>query len=223
MKDKRERLLEAAKELLWEVGYDEMTPAMLMTRGSAGQGSLYHHFDGKLGVAQAALEEVSKEEMAAIDELFGSSVDPLACIERYLQSPRDAMKGCRLGRLLHESVALDRRIREPIERYLSHVEDHLAAALEKAQKNGQIRSDVDLRHVAAALLACVQGSYNLARANMQVSKMNHSLAGTISLLRSLQSPLLPAARKRKPHARKSAKEFAEATASRTRLRRRTPK
>src|ERR1700752_2373692 len=82
------------------------------------------------------------------------------------------------------------------------------------------RARVDLRHVAAALLACVQGSYNLARATMQVSKMSHSLGGAISLLRSLQSPLLPAARKRKPHARKSAKEFAEASPSRTRLRRR---
>ena len=47
MESKRDKLIEATKSLLWEVGYESMSPKTILKRSGAGQGSLYHHFEGK--------------------------------------------------------------------------------------------------------------------------------------------------------------------------------
>ncbi len=46
---KRTALIEATKALLWERGYEATSPRDMLHRSGAGQGSLYHHFSGKLG------------------------------------------------------------------------------------------------------------------------------------------------------------------------------
>ena len=57
----REKILRATKDLLWERGFEAMSPRDVMSR-SGGQGSLYHHFTGKLDLACAALAEMAAEE-----------------------------------------------------------------------------------------------------------------------------------------------------------------
>jgi len=61
MPPKREDLLKAAKKLLWERGYEATSPRDIQEASGAGQGSFYHHFNGKLDLAATALEEVSAE------------------------------------------------------------------------------------------------------------------------------------------------------------------
>ena len=40
---KRDQLVEATKELLWEVGYQAMSPRDIQARSATKPGSLYHH------------------------------------------------------------------------------------------------------------------------------------------------------------------------------------
>ncbi|MDC7802356.1 TetR family transcriptional regulator [Sphingomonas sp. BLCC-B65] len=49
--DTKTRLVEAAQELLWERGYAATSPKDILRRADAGQGSMYHHFDGKQELA----------------------------------------------------------------------------------------------------------------------------------------------------------------------------
>jgi TetR/AcrR family transcriptional repressor of nem operon len=52
---KRDQLVEATKELLWEVGYEAMSPRDIQARSAVKPGSLYHHFPSKLAIAEVAL------------------------------------------------------------------------------------------------------------------------------------------------------------------------
>jgi TetR/AcrR family transcriptional regulator, transcriptional repressor for nem operon len=178
----RGSLLEATKELLWEVGYDEMSPRQVLERSGAGKGSLYHHFNTKLDLAAEALKEVSTEEVAKIDNLFLSDRPPLERIEAYLLTPRDPFKGCRLGRLVHESAIQYEGIREPIADYLRRVEIHIKRCLLEARGLGQLQSSADVSSIAASLVAVVQGAYVLARANSDEAEMQHALEGAVRLL-----------------------------------------
>ena len=47
---KRDQLVGATKELLWEVGYEAMSPRDIQARSTAKPGSLYHYFPSKLAI-----------------------------------------------------------------------------------------------------------------------------------------------------------------------------
>ncbi|MEC4019604.1 helix-turn-helix domain-containing protein [Streptomyces sp. H27-D2] len=58
---KKEALTRAAADLLWERGYTGTSPAMILERAHAGQGSMYHHFSGKAELAVAAMSHMSDQ------------------------------------------------------------------------------------------------------------------------------------------------------------------
>jgi hypothetical protein len=51
------------------------------------------------------LGEVAAEEIARLEEVFSADTPPLEAVRRYLLLKRDAFRGCRLGRLVHEAGA----------------------------------------------------------------------------------------------------------------------
>lgn len=61
----RERLVESARDLLWERGYVGTSPKAILERAGAGQGSMYHHFTGKSDLALAAITRTAEEMRAA--------------------------------------------------------------------------------------------------------------------------------------------------------------
>ncbi|WP_390624043.1 helix-turn-helix domain-containing protein [Fodinicola feengrottensis] len=55
-----ERLIESTRELLWERGYVGTSPKAIQQRSGVGQGSMYHHFDGKPDLARAAISRTRR-------------------------------------------------------------------------------------------------------------------------------------------------------------------
>src|ERR1700712_892631 len=99
----KEELVKAAKKLMWEHGYEAVSPRDLLQESGAGQGSLYHHFKGKMDLASVALGEVSDEMRARAQETVGTSGSALDRVFRFLDVSRDGLKGCRMGRFACES------------------------------------------------------------------------------------------------------------------------
>ena len=97
MKAKGE-LVKASKKLMWERGYEATSPRDLLEESGAGQGSLYHHFKGKMDLASVALGEVSDEMCELARETVGTDGTALDRVFRYLDVSRDGLKGCRMGR-----------------------------------------------------------------------------------------------------------------------------
>lgn len=179
---KRDQLVGATKELLWEAGYEAMSPRDIQVRSAARPGSLYHHFPSKLAIAAAALGEVAEEEIARLEEVFAPDQPPLEAVRRYLLLKRDPFRGCRLGRLVHEASIEEAELREPIAAYLDAVRRHVARCLTEAQRSHALRDGLDPNQLAVTLTAMVQGGYVLARAHRDGTMMQRAAEGALALL-----------------------------------------
>lgn len=182
MDSKREDLVAATKDLLWEVGYEAMSPRKILDASGAGQGSLYHHFSGKRAIAATALAEVGAEMREAFGRIVRDDLPPLDRVRRFLTEKRDGLKGCRLGRLANEAAIADDVLRRPIARFFGHVEAALAEALTEAKIRGEISKAVDTGALAIALVAVVQGGYGLSRIHRDGGHMRQACAGALAML-----------------------------------------
>lgn len=181
---RRDAIIAAAKDLLWERGYEAMSPRDVLDRSGAGQGSLYHHFPGKLQLAVAALTEMAAEEIVELDTIFSPARAPLERIDAYLRRERAALRGCRLARLANEAAMADPTFRAPVADFLDRIAGHLTASLDDAQKAGRLRPDLDAAAVATTLLAVIEGGYVLARAHWDPARLARAVDGAGQLLRA---------------------------------------
>jgi len=185
MKAKGE-LVKAAKKLMWERGYVAVSPRDLLEESGAGQGSLYHHFKGKMDLASVALGEVSDEMCELARETVGTDGSALDRVFRYLDVARDGLKGCRMGRFAGESSIVEASLRKPVERYFRELQKILAGALREAQTNGEIAKRLDASELALMLITVVQGGFVVSRVYRDRNAINRATEMAKSLLRSLR-------------------------------------
>jgi TetR/AcrR family transcriptional regulator, transcriptional repressor for nem operon len=195
--DTRQQLIEAAKSLLWERGFEGMSPRSVLDRSGAGQGSLYHHFAGKQALAAAALDETAGEFCARLERQIDASRPPLERVRDWLKAPRDALRGCRLGRMAAELAIREEPLRRPVARYFARLETLLTAALAEAIAIGDLPRQLHSRDLAAALSAMVQGGYVLARTRNDAAEMQRATRGALALLDAAASAAMARPRLRR--------------------------
>jgi len=188
----RDSLLAAAKALLWQVGYEAMSPRRVLAAAGAGQGSLYHHFAGKAALAAAALAEVEAEMTAGLEAHFDGAADPLGAVRGFIDLPFDPLKGCRLGRLANEAAiadpeAADPALRAPLDRFFVRARRRLAEALRQAAAGRRPDPEPDAEMpdaemLAGAILAAIQGGFVLSRIHQAETPMRQAQAGAHALL-----------------------------------------
>ncbi len=178
----QDRLIETTQELLWERGYVGTSPKAIQQRAGVGQGSMYHHFDGKSDLAAAALRR-SAEQMRAVAE--ADLAGPGTAYERvaaYLGRERDALRGCRIGRMAQDpDVVADPRLRAPVEETFDWLRGRLAAVIAEGQANGELQPGAEPADLAAAVVAVVQGGYVLARAADSAEPFERAARGALAL------------------------------------------
>ncbi len=184
---KREALVDTAKKLLWVSGYEAMSPRDVQSASGAGQGSMYHHFSGKLDLAAAALVEIEEEMHADFDAIFNANTPPLARIFKYLSLERIGTRGCRLGRLANEAAIAEERLRQPVARYFGHVERVIKSTLAEAIGEGVLSSDVDPGVTAHMLVAVVQGGFVLSRVHQDANYVRRATKGARLLIENLRT------------------------------------
>lgn len=181
----RRKLLDAAKALLWERGYEHTSPRDVLDRSGAGQGSLYHHFPGKLDLASAALAEMAAEEIAAMDAIFAAEKPPRQRLQDYLIRQRLALRGCRLGRLANEASMENPELRRHVAAFLGHVEGLIRRAVEEGQAQGTLARSIAPEAAGALFLSVIQGGFVLARAHWEPERMERALKGAEAVLEGL--------------------------------------
>ncbi|WP_425718497.1 TetR/AcrR family transcriptional regulator [Micromonospora sp. DT233] len=171
-------------ELMWERGYADTSPRHVRERSGVGQGSMYHHFPTKRDLALAALERNVADLLPAASELDGPG-EPMARIEAYLMRPRDALKGCKVGRMTQDpQVREDPVLLAPVARAFAQVHVAWAKVLSEAVAARELRDDLDPEDLAHTLMAVLQGGYVLAIAQQDPGPFDAARAGVLSLLRA---------------------------------------
>ncbi len=181
--DTRDRLLDAAKTLVWERGVEASSPNMLLARSSVGQGSLYHYFGSKHGWAAAAITALAADLTAETEQLFSDNADGLPQVRAYLSKSRTAFDGCRLGRLAFDpEVVADPDLRAPIGAFFDRLRELLRDALACAHQQGQLGPKLSGDAVVEAICAVVQGGYVTARLSDDPDALERACQGVIDLL-----------------------------------------
>lgn len=176
--DAREALLRAAQQLYAENGVAATTPRQVIERSGVGQGSLYHHFPSKLDVARAAVARTVDEALASSAGSLSSGQDARTRLTAYLERPRDATTGCRVGRLTADPfVAADETLSGSVARYFAELITLMTDALDEQGLDAS-----DARDRATAAVALIQGGYVLSRALGGDEPMLAAVRGFVALL-----------------------------------------
>ncbi len=181
--DKREQLIESTRELLWERGYVGTSPKAIQERSGAGQGSMYHHFQGKSELALAAIGRNADDLRTRAEAEFSGPGTVVERVTAYLRRERDALKGCPVGRLTQDpDVMADPDLRRPVEETFGWVTGRLAELLDEGRANGELDASLDPTATATALVAVLQGGYVLARAAGSPDVFAKAVEGALGLL-----------------------------------------
>src|ERR1700747_2670192 len=122
--DMKERLIEAAMDLIWESTYGAASVDAICDRAGAKKGSFYYFFKSKSALAAAALGADWNKKRAEMDSIFSPTVPPLERFDRYfdfvydrlaqLQKKCGSILGCPFVSVGSEVSTQDQIVRETI-------------------------------------------------------------------------------------------------------------
>jgi TetR/AcrR family transcriptional regulator, transcriptional repressor for nem operon len=178
-----DRLVETTRELLWERGYVGTSPKAIQQRSGVGQGSMYHHFEGKPDLALAAIRRTAEDMRAGVEAQLAGSGPALERIAGYLRRERDVLRGCPIGRLTQDpDVVADPALRGPVAETFAWLQGRLTDLLAEAQERGEVEAALEPAATAATVLAVLQGGYVLARAAGDAGPFTQAVDGVLGLL-----------------------------------------
>lgn len=184
--DTQAKLITTTQDLLWERGYVGTSPKAIQMRAGVGQGSMYHHFDGKTDLCAAAVRRSGETLQAEVEPIFSGPGTALERISVYLRRKRDVLRGCRIGGLTQDpEIIAQAELRAPVAETLVWLQNRIAAVLTEGQKKGELREDFSARRIARTICAVLQGAYVLARGENSPRVFTDAIEGAISLLESL--------------------------------------
>jgi len=177
--DARARLIASAQRLFAAQGVGPTSPRQVLDSSGVGQGSLYHHFPTKHDLAVAAVGATVDDALRAAQQELAADGAPRARVAAYLERPREALAGCKVGRLTSDQAVMDDdALRDVVTAYFVRLLDAVAAALRESGL-----PDDTARDRAHAAVAIVQGGYVLARATGDPDTMRAAVRGFVTLLR----------------------------------------
>ena len=177
-----ERLIETTRELLWERGYVGTSPKAIQQRAGVGQGSMYHHFEGKPALALAAIERTAGQLRVVAEGLFTGPGTAVERVGAYLRREREVVKGCPIGRLTQDpEIMADPVLSRPVKETLAWLRGRVAEVLAEGVERGEL-AGLDASATAATIVATLQGGYVLARAAESAEPFDDAVAGVLALL-----------------------------------------
>ena len=170
--DMKDRLMEAAMELMWQNGYGAASVDAICERAGAKKGSFYYFFKSKSELTAAALEADWNKKRAEMDSIFSPTVSPLERFDRYfdfvyerlaqLQKKCGSILGCPFVSVGSEVSTQDQIVRETIDRIMDRKLKYFISAVRDAAAQGLIDAQ-DPEAKGRALFACYQGTVAQAR------------------------------------------------------------
>ncbi|MES2440669.1 MAG: TetR/AcrR family transcriptional regulator [Verrucomicrobiota bacterium] len=195
--DAKERLLEAALDLIWKRSYGVLTIDAICEKAGVKKGSFYYFFDSKSTLAAAALHEswyaCGKD---VYDKLFSASVQPLERITAFMHSVYEGqievqkehgqILGCPCFSVGSETSSEDQVVREKAREILSQQLRYFESAIRDAQADGTAVPG-DAAAKAKCLFALFEGSLAQARIHNDISYLKNLPDAALNMLQAKQS------------------------------------
>jgi len=186
--DTRTQLLTEAEAVVRRMGYAGFSYADLAGRVGIRKPSIHHHFPAKEDLGAALVETYTDRFTEALGNIAVASQDAPERLGAYAGLYRaglQAGQGCLCGVLASELAGLPERVHVGVRRFFEVNAEWLAFVIAEGQAAGSIRSDVDARSQAAAVLAGLEGAMLVGRA---LGSLDAFDAATAAIQAGLRSP-----------------------------------
>lgn len=157
--DRRQRILGVAERLLARNGWRNTSLAQIAKEAGVTPAGLLHHFESKEQLLNAVLDARDADDDAHADYLSGDLIIELGRVpERFHRAPE--LVGTFMV-LLAENIAPDAPLHDRLHKRYRDAADIITAIIERGQRNGDYRNDLDAATKAVEILAFINGMETL--------------------------------------------------------------
>ena len=184
----RERILQAAAELVAEKGAAAMSLDDIRARTGASRSQLYHYFEDRDDLIRAVIGVTTDAVIHAQADLL-DHLDSWAGIDQWFDShvqvqvEREAAGGCPIGSLVGQLAEQDADARTAIAAGLERWEAHLRGGLTRMKARGKLREDADPAALATATMASIEGGLLLTQVRRDPRQLRIALNAARANLR----------------------------------------
>jgi TetR/AcrR family transcriptional regulator, transcriptional repressor for nem operon len=181
----RDRIIQAASELIGERGVAETSLDDVIDRAGASKSQLYHYFEDRAALLRAVVVHNTEavlgdlgpvDNWKAIRGWFDSMVE--------LQVERHARAGCPIGSLVPQLAEADERARLMLAASFARWEAHLRQGLVSMQAQGKLDRRADPAELATAAMAAIQGGLLLTQTRRDPGQLAIALDAAYAQLRA---------------------------------------
>jgi TetR/AcrR family transcriptional repressor of nem operon len=165
--DTRQRLLDAANELMWTQSYGAVSVDDICEKAGVRKGSFYHFFPSKVDLAVAAIEDYWQQMRPKLDQIFSPQLAPLERLEAMCKAIYERQRekreitgkvcGCPYGSLGSEQSTREEAIRRKTTELFDRMRRYLEATLRDAMREGAIAAG-DPVVLARAVHSLIEGT-----------------------------------------------------------------
>jgi TetR/AcrR family transcriptional repressor of nem operon len=183
----RERILDAANDLVLDQGFSATTVDAVLTRAGASKGAFFHHFPTKTALGTALVERYAAADLAQLERGMAAaeatSDDPAEQLIAFVRGFEDeavaiasAQSGCLFVSFIYESVEDSDEIRAIIVKTIEAWRQRILEKLTAVAAARDLPADVDLPSMADAVYSAFEGGFVLARATGDPVALRDQLA-----------------------------------------------
>jgi len=190
----RERLLQYAFQEIHARGFQGMRVDEVLRRSGLQKGAFYHHFDSKMQLGYAVLDEQVWPMVEALWVLPLSQIeDPVRGLPPLLEEidtrfPGALLEhGCPLNNLAQEMAGQDEGFQWRIAQIFSRWIGAFETLIERGKQGGYIRNEVDSRAAARFLVAAIEGCIGVFKVDHATEQWTACRSQIIVYLNSLRS------------------------------------
>jgi AcrR family transcriptional regulator len=192
----RDAVLEAARDLFWERGYEATSITELEQRTGLNRSSLYQEFGNKHQLFEAALECYADRVIANVLTVLRDDTRPgldsvIALFRQHAQlfvrAPVN-VRGCLLVNTTAELAARDERVRPAAAAYRDRLRADFTAALTRAADQGELAPAL-VESRAQILASALMGAWLTVRIDPRdASQLCDTIAVEVASWRATDSP-----------------------------------
>ncbi|MGE0737267.1 MAG: TetR/AcrR family transcriptional regulator [Alphaproteobacteria bacterium] len=188
----REDILRTAARIFFRRGYARTSLEDIAAEVGLGKGSVAFQFKTKENLL---LEVIAHNLNDADDKLlrpaFTNNKRPLDQLKAFLRLTCEYQKrhvndlGCFFGRMSLELADISELVRLQLKHAFDHYISRISIAVAQAQREGELRHDVEPRELSYFILAQMEGAMVLMKTYRDVKQMERSFERLITLLEFL--------------------------------------
>jgi TetR/AcrR family transcriptional regulator, transcriptional repressor for nem operon len=196
----RDRIVEAAADLVAERGVEGTGIDHVLAAAGASKSQLYHYFADKDDLIRAVIAHRFEQVMAAQEPLL-AKLDSWAAIRRWLdmwvdQTVATGHHGCPIGALANELADRDDEARAVLAACFAAWEGYLVEGLRHMKERGDLAPRADPRRLGTAVFASLQGGLLLAKTHKDAEPLQVALDAAYAHLRSFRAAREVSSRRR---------------------------